>query len=97
RPGDSTPIPLARLAADALTPGGGIVAVTETNPNDAVTPLAGTLTRALGASRVEIGDLVAALHRQVAAVPGSTVAVAAAAPGKAFLAGGPPPPPPPHP
>ncbi len=91
RPGDHALAPLARLTEAAARPGDGYLAVAETHPNDAQTPLTTALVAALSAPTVETGKLVDEARRRVATIAGSKVIAAQAPTSTTYLAGGPPP------
>lgn len=95
QPGNSTPLPLDRLAQGVSMSGQGYVAVAETNSADATTPLAAALVSNLSAPTVETGALVGDLRHRLAAVAGAKLIVAQAPASASFLVGGAPPKPPP--
>jgi peptidoglycan hydrolase-like protein with peptidoglycan-binding domain len=75
----------------------GAIAVSQTTPPVAPTPLAASLVANLKGSPVQIGPLVSAVQRELAANKGLTVAAIHQPAGPAYLVGGPPPAPPARP
>lgn len=91
QPGNSTPLPLDRLAQGVAISGQGYVAVAETNSTDAMTPLAAALADGLAAPTVETGALVGDLQRRLVSAAGAKLLAVQAPTSASFLVGGPPP------